>query len=164
MPAPRSLGRFAALLPGAAILAIPGLSRGPGPNVAFAEPTCVPLAGSTVAARAIEVPPFDVTIRPAATRPAGFGSSALRAVQRACEEEGPPGATGASAIYGLFSSPQLGQPTSVPAWVVTFEGVCLPHYGPAGNPYEPLCAATEWNVVIHGVTETLIAAYGVGSV
>lgn len=108
------------------------------------------------------IPSMGIVFGPPPTSlPPAIGAD--EAAERACAEEGRVDATSATAKYVLFRSEQFGIPApGSPVWIVSYQGICVPVYGPAGHPLQGTCAGTVWNVIIHAGTGEFIAAYGVG--
>jgi hypothetical protein len=87
-----------------------------------------------------------------------------RAIAQAWQADPWPGSSLINASFGLFSDSQFedekGQaPKMRPTWEITYQGVCVPKYGPVRESDELVCAATEEHVMIDATTGDFLLAF-----
>ena len=72
-------------------------------------------------------------------------------------------------VYGLFSDPDVytevnetpgpSDIVDVPAWVVTFNDLCLPSHGLIQPSFPPTGCTSDWNVVVNADTGEFVEAF-----
>lgn len=124
------------------------------------EPSSDPPAASTVQlSEPMVVPEVGVVLDPPGDLlPARSSGEALKIAWTAGSVEGAP--TSAILSFAILTKIPLEGQAGRPVWVVTFQGACVPNFGPPANSADR-CLGTEWTVLIDDESGSWIASYGV---
>jgi hypothetical protein len=66
-------------------------------------------------------------------------------------ERAPGGADKVTATFAIFDHPTLTPPGGVPAWLISYQGACLPNFGAYGHETSG-CYIGTWDVVLNSDT------------